>query len=704
MRFLVYSSLDSVSIETSLGMADYSYYFVMQRFLPLLREFGEVVVLEQPPTDTLVEKYQQDGACIFLSFTPPDKVAQIRRCPAIPVFAWEYSSIPDEAFTCPQDNWVEVLRTLGRAITHSSFAAGVVRAQVGDQYPIASIPAPLWDACENVRGARHGRMPLGLQGLDLNCTVIDSACYEFSNTFVRPKTDLTGPAAAPLVHAWEGEPLDYAFTSRDKHPTLVGFNEAEPWGVWSRSGHPWIMLDRTISGDIELDITVRGYAHNVGSPLRLELGTGSASLLLSDHLESHSLRIRVEQPTNFLAFVGVGKRAIDMDDPRDIGMGLASITIRRPPPDTEVEQSLVLDFAHDELLLEGFHAREPVGRWTYAQHCVIRLPDSVRGDVDVEVQLFHLLHNARRTVQFWLGEHCHEITLDEQVPTYKFRVCGAGSTDYIRLDDLGSGPSETAGDARVLGLGIAKITLSQTGESQKPGQAGAKAAISKFARWRESRRSILYTAIFNPNDGRKNWEDIVTAFVYAFRETPHATLLVKITNNDLSMFYEDIFTFFIELHPFQCRLVFIHGYLPFEEYEQLLVHSHYIVNASRGEGQCLPLMEFMSSGVPAIAPRNTAMLDYISPDNAFIVDSSVDLTYWPHDPRQVFRTYWHRINWQSLCDAFKDSERIARKKRGVYRKMSAAAVEAQQRYCSMDTARGRLRVFLQGIEDGGGHP
>ena len=46
LLFLVYSPLSSSSIERSLGMADYSYYFVMQRFLPLLREFGEVEVLE----------------------------------------------------------------------------------------------------------------------------------------------------------------------------------------------------------------------------------------------------------------------------------------------------------------------------------------------------------------------------------------------------------------------------------------------------------------------------------------------------------------------------------------------------------------------------------------------------------------------------------------------------------------------------------
>ena len=73
MLFLVYSSLDSSSIETSLGIADYSYYFVLQRFLPLLREIGEVIVLDEPPTDELVEDYQQGDTCIFLSFTPPDK-------------------------------------------------------------------------------------------------------------------------------------------------------------------------------------------------------------------------------------------------------------------------------------------------------------------------------------------------------------------------------------------------------------------------------------------------------------------------------------------------------------------------------------------------------------------------------------------------------------------------------------------------------
>jgi hypothetical protein len=98
------------------------------------------------------------------------------------------------------------------------------------------------------------------------------------------------------------------------------------------------------------------------------------------------------------------------------------------------------------------------------------------------------------------------------------------------------------------------------------------------------------------------------------------------------------------------------------------------------------------------------MLDYINSDNAFVVASSPELTYWPHDPRQVFRTYWHRIDWQSLCDAFKNSERVASKERRVYRRMSAAAVASLQSYCSMETARKRFRDFLDDIENGGERP
>lgn len=697
MIFLVYCSLDDDSISTSLGAADYSYYFVLKRFIPLLQAQGQVITLAQPPTDEVIAGYLEQDNCVYLSFTPPDKLVPITGCPAIPVFAWEYSTIPDEAFGHPEDNWVQDLQACARAITHSSFAVDVVRAQLGPDYPIVSIPAPLWDDCERLRQARLDAQPRGLDGLDLNCTIIDSASYELTNISVKPRTDVPGINSRPLVQAWDGGPLSFSFATGELALRLMGFNTPEPWGVWSKSGYPWIMLDRTIAGEIEIDITVRGYAHNVGQPLGLELGTGRAYLLLSEGVQTHTVKMNVAYPTSFLAFEGLDKRAVDMHDPRDIGMGLTHIAIRRLEPDSAATTQR-LDMASEALSLEGFHEGEAAGRWTCASECLINLPQPVGGDLEIDIELFHMLHNDDKVIELWIGEHCEQITLQAGVAHYRVFPTGVGGSDYLRLAKLGLGASENPEDRREMGLGIASIAITENPLADQatsavnpvvaaPGASQPSAVLG----------NILYTAILNPNDGRKNWEDIVTAFVYAFRDKPHTTLLVKITNHDLAMFFEDIFTFFMELHPFQCRLVFIHGYLERDAYEQLLLHSHYIVNASRGEGQCLPLMEFMSSGVPAIAPRNTAMADYINADNAFLVESSPELTYWPHDPRQVFRTYWHRINWETLRDAYHDSEAVYTSQPDRYRQMSAAAIESQQQYCSLAVASQRLVEFVDGI-------
>ncbi len=701
MKILVYCALNSDNIRTSLGTADYSYYFVMQRFLPLLREFGEVEVLAEPPGDELVALYQQDDECIYLAFTPPDKALGPTLCPVVPVFAWEYSTIPDEACRYPRDNWVEDLRSTGRAITHSGFAAGVVRQQLGHDYDVVSVPAPLWDACAGLREQRGRARPSGLDELALNCKVIDSSNYDITNTSVRPKSGTAGERARSLAAPWNGEPLEFSFARGERGPTLVGFNDPEPWGVWSRSGYPWLMLDQAIEGELEIEITVRGYAHNIDEPLGVELGDCTAYLLLTDSLATHSLRMRVTSAANFLAFHGVSKRAVGMSDPRDIGFGLSRLSLRRVQLPVAAAEPTVLDFSSPELALEGFHEREPSGAWTASSRATIYLPECLAGNLHIRMELFHLVHNDGREIEFRVGGSCGRITLRDGQGIYELSLPAVGPTQFLRLDNLGLGHSGSQSDHRDIGIGIARLTIT----AQSVGRAAARMTepAREASRGSRKRRSgeVLYTAILNPNDGRKNWEDIITAFVYALRERPGATLLVKIANEDLHMFFEDIFTFYTRLHPFQCRVVFIHGYLSDTEYEQIIVQSHYIVNASRGEGQCLPLMEFMSSGVPAIAPRNTAMLDYIDAANAFIVDSSPELAYWPHDPRQVYRTYWHRINWQTLFEAFLASEALCRTSPRAYDARCAAAAHSLQAFCSMSVARERLGAFLERIRERG---
>lgn len=699
MKILVYCPLNGGNIETSLGAADYSYYFVMQRFLPLLEKFGQVEVLAEPPGDELVARYQQVDEVIYFAFAPPDKVFGPTLCPVVPVFAWEYSTIPYEAFKYPRDNWVEDLRSTGRAITHSNFAVQVVREQLGDDCEIVSIPAPLWDAYAGLREQRRHTPALGFDGLALNCRVIDSHSYAISNTAVRPRTGVEIEQGSSDI--WDGEALTFSFARGESGPTLVGFNDPESWGVWSRSGHPWLLLDEAIEGEVELEISVMGYAHNVGEPLGVELGNSVAYLHLSENLQTHIVRMTVHSPTNFLLFSGVEKRAVNMDDPRDISFGLARLNLRRIESRSETATSVVVDFTTDEMALQGFHGRESQGCWTGARHCSLQLPKTLAGDLDITIECFRLLHNHRRTIDLQLGMTRKQLTLNKRRRTYSVSMAGVAPTDYLRLDNLGIGQSGNEDDPRELGLGLSRITITARPGLKDQHIDGQPAVASTDNRLESPPANVLYTAILNPNDGRKNWEDIITAFVYALRDKPGATLLVKITNQELRMFLEDIFTFLTRLHPFKCRIVFIHGYLSDTEYQQLILHSHYVVNASRGEGQCLPLMEFMSSGVPAIAPCNTAMRDYIDDTNAFIVESSPELTYWPHDPRQVYRTYWHRINWQTLYEAYVQSEALFSKSPEAYRNMCDSAAASLEKFCSMRVASERFRHFIESIMDQG---
>ncbi|RBB98720.1 glycosyltransferase family 1 protein [Pseudomonas sp. MWU12-2115] len=205
---------------------------------------------------------------------------------------------------------------------------------------------------------------------------------------------------------------------------------------------------------------------------------------------------------------------------------------------------------------------------------------------------------------------------------------------------------------------------------------------------------VVYVSVFNPRDGRKNWHHIVTAFCWAFRDKPDATLVLKITHNDLTSYYSELMTLLAQLSPFACRVLVLHGYLDDGQYARLYEAASFYVNASRCEGLCLPLMEFMSSGKPVIAPDHTAMEDYIDDSVAFVVESSEELTIWPQDSRLIYRTLRHRPDWGSLKNAYESSYRMAKAQPQDYRRMSTAAVERMHQYCAFAPVQQRMADFF----------
>lgn len=409
MIIIIYSETYKGMVEKRLGESEYSYYFVLKEFRPVLERLGIVVAVGDPAheVDALYRSAAAHGeSCIFLSFAPPHQTLIDLECPTVPIFAWEFDTLPSDVWDDdPRNDWRTTFARLGRAITHSNFTVKTVKQAMGQNFPIVSIPAPVWDRFDQL----HQKIP--------------------------------------------------------PRPVCSG-----------------------------VDVAVVGTVVDTAAP----------------------------------------------------------------------------DF-------------EPALR---------RLP-------------------------------------------------------------------EPAGSARLHLDGV------------------------------------IYASVFNPQDGRKNWHDMLCAFCLALGDRADATLIFKLTHHDRAKAFDHMLETIYRLAPFKCRVVLIQGYLDDADYEKLVGATSFIVNASAGEGQCLPLMEFMSAGKPSVAPRNTALTDYLNDDNSFPVESSLEPWCWPHDPRQAYRTRRHRIDFASLMQAYRDSYEVAKDDPRRYARMSDNSNRDLMAHCSQDLVEERLRSFLK---------
>ena len=184
---------------------------------------------------------------------------------------------------------------------------------------------------------------------------------------------------------------------------------------------------------------------------------------------------------------------------------------------------------------------------------------------------------------------------------------------------------------------------------------------------------VVYCSVFNPTDGRKYRDDLITAFVWAFRDRVDATLIVKATHADPAEAVLLILAHVGRLGRVRCRVIVVYGLLTDESQNSPVEATSYCVNTSQGEGQCLPLMEFMSAGRPAVAPDHSAMRDYVAHANTFVVESVLRSGSWPHDERQAFRCLRSELRFDGILRAYRESFRVAREDGARYAAMSDEA-------------------------------
>jgi glycosyltransferase involved in cell wall biosynthesis len=210
---------------------------------------------------------------------------------------------------------------------------------------------------------------------------------------------------------------------------------------------------------------------------------------------------------------------------------------------------------------------------------------------------------------------------------------------------------------------------------------------------RASLNGVVFTSVFAPKDGRKNWQDMLTAFLSAFSDTPDATLVFKMIGRE-SYWWWETHDLLARMPQARCRVLVLQGFLSDAHYTRLIGASHWVVNSSVAEGLCLPLLEFMCAGRPVVAPSHTAMADYLNADNALIVRSDDDYCAWPQDTRCHFNSTRYRIEWQSLRDAMREAYRITRFEGQQYEAKCDAALGTMSRFCTDARVAERIAAFL----------
>lgn len=206
---------------------------------------------------------------------------------------------------------------------------------------------------------------------------------------------------------------------------------------------------------------------------------------------------------------------------------------------------------------------------------------------------------------------------------------------------------------------------------------------------------VVFTSIFNPDDGRKNWEDLLTAALVALADRDDATIVFKLIAKSRDSVRRVIDHYRGRSLRHRCRVVFICGFLDDEQMDRLCEATTYYVQATRAEGNCLPLMNYLAAGRPGVSPCHSSMGDYFGPESGFVVASHPEPAAWPHDRRLRLTTTWGRIVWTSLRDQIAASYRLVREHPDEYVAMSHRCRRHMRAWASPEAAAIRLADALR---------
>lgn len=146
VQFIVLTPFHAGGLALQPGAPFFSSHTAAQRFLPLLRELGDVIEANDITTLTpLVQRATHRGfQPLLVCFMPPHLLPQTFPCPVLLMFSWGYDTIPDDAWgSDARNDWRRVLPSCAGVAMTSGYALQAVERAITLNLPAAVIPAPV---------------------------------------------------------------------------------------------------------------------------------------------------------------------------------------------------------------------------------------------------------------------------------------------------------------------------------------------------------------------------------------------------------------------------------------------------------------------------------------------------------------------------------------------------------------------------------
>lgn len=203
-----------------------------------------------------------------------------------------------------------------------------------------------------------------------------------------------------------------------------------------------------------------------------------------------------------------------------------------------------------------------------------------------------------------------------------------------------------------------------------------------------------YLSIFNPNDERKNIEDMITSFIYFNQSHQDAVLVLKLViDNKLSTIentIDNIIEFLKQynVQNYKYNIILLSDKIPQEDFGSFIELMDFYYCTSKGEGQCLPILEAMSMGLVPISVNNTAMRDYITDENACVIKSTQRIWGSLHNKQAGHLAMTYNIDWKDAVEALEKSYNLTQEE---YDKKSKLNIEIVHSNYSLSTAENLIQ-------------